>query len=317
MIWASEGRLDNLLRDMKCPLLGHWGEGIPPEKLSQRRLEAFQAAKQYYEKYDDMPQDRRDPMYQNLRAYLATIPWPKERQEYDRWNAVYKGPVPQPAPELTVEWIGKPRTLADFRGRVVLLAFWGMRCGTCMNAMPDLQRLQETYEGRGLSVVAVHSQSDQNQQAREYVKEHGCTFSVCFPTSSDLFSKYLVQGLPAYYLIDRQGRLVWGPKRKLPSDKRIMDLLSAEPKNGASNGESDATQPAAQPVESQPATVRPGSPQTHPATRTVSSAHIGTSRACGCKLRPYDRPITLAAVTSPPYLPSRGKQKAVFSYICY
>jgi thiol-disulfide isomerase/thioredoxin len=68
----------------------------------------------------------------------------------------------KPAPEFTQikGWKnGGPVKLADLRGKVVLLDFWGYWCGPCVGAMPNLMKLHDKYKDRGLVVVAVHDDS--------------------------------------------------------------------------------------------------------------------------------------------------------------
>src|SRR4029453_11049913 len=63
---------------------------------------------------------------------------------------------PQPAPKAEFRNAsGKHLTLADFRGRVVLLNIWATWCGPCRSEMPSLDRLQGLHQGDGLTVLAV------------------------------------------------------------------------------------------------------------------------------------------------------------------
>ena len=67
-----------------------------------------------------------------------------------------------PAPELRQikGWKnGGPLTLADLRGKVVLLDFWGYWCGPCVAAMPQLMKLHDRFHDKGLVIVAVHDDS--------------------------------------------------------------------------------------------------------------------------------------------------------------
>jgi thiol-disulfide isomerase/thioredoxin len=67
--------------------------------------------------------------------------------------------IGRPAPELVgiKAWKnGGPVKLADLRGKVVLLDFWGYWCGPCNGAMPELMKLHDQFKDKGLVVVAVH-----------------------------------------------------------------------------------------------------------------------------------------------------------------
>jgi thiol-disulfide isomerase/thioredoxin len=69
------------------------------------------------------------------------------------------------APEIEATDLdtGKPVHLADFRGKVVVLDFWGYWCGPCTGSMPHLVALHRKFEGRPVSVVALHDQSVQSR----------------------------------------------------------------------------------------------------------------------------------------------------------
>ena len=52
---------------------------------------------------------------------------------------------------------GGPVRLADLRGKVILLDFWGYWCGPCLNSMPDLMKIHDKYKDKGLVIIAVHN----------------------------------------------------------------------------------------------------------------------------------------------------------------
>jgi thiol-disulfide isomerase/thioredoxin len=68
----------------------------------------------------------------------------------------------KPAPELAQikAWKnGGPVKLADLRGKVVVLDFWGFWCGPCVSSMPTLMKLHDEFKDRGLVIIAVHDDS--------------------------------------------------------------------------------------------------------------------------------------------------------------
>jgi thiol-disulfide isomerase/thioredoxin len=70
--------------------------------------------------------------------------------------------IGHPAPELVKikGWKnGGPVKLADLRGKVVILDFWGYWCGPCLQSMPSLARVYDEFHDQGLEVIAVHDDS--------------------------------------------------------------------------------------------------------------------------------------------------------------
>ena len=67
--------------------------------------------------------------------------------------------IGKPAPELAKgEWINSsPLTLAELRGKVVLLEFWTYGCYNCSNTIPEMNRWQEKYSPKGLVILGVHT----------------------------------------------------------------------------------------------------------------------------------------------------------------
>jgi thiol-disulfide isomerase/thioredoxin len=77
--------------------------------------------------------------------------------------------VGRPAPEIDATDLdtGKPVRLADFRGRVVVLEFWGYWCGPCIGSMPHLMELHRKFAGRPLTILAIHDQSVRSRDEYE------------------------------------------------------------------------------------------------------------------------------------------------------
>lgn len=119
-------------------------------------------------------------------------------------------PEPRPVPEIRfVDGEGKPRSLADFRGKVVLLNIWATWCVPCREEMPTLDRLQGQLGGPDFQVVALSVDQDGLPVVRDFYREIGIQHLEMFVDDSMQAIQDLgAFGLPATLLLDRQGREV-------------------------------------------------------------------------------------------------------------
>ena len=116
--------------------------------------------------------------------------------------------APSPAPGAGFMTDGKPTSLADFRGRVVLLNFWATWCGPCVAEMPSLDRLQAALGGGDFVVVAVSE--DRNAAVVEpFFADHKIQHLGHFhDPGGALASAFGIRGLPTSAVIDRKGNVV-------------------------------------------------------------------------------------------------------------
>ena len=111
--------------------------------------------------------------------------------------------IDRPMPTIEGEWInGGPVTPQEYRGRVVLVNFWGTWCGPCRKEQPALQRLAEEYEGR-VVFIGVDFRDDR-AAALEWIREFGVTY----PSVEDdgpLSYRFQLPYVPGTFLTDREG----------------------------------------------------------------------------------------------------------------
>jgi peroxiredoxin len=115
------------------------------------------------------------------------------------------------APDFTLQDLaGKPVRLSSVnKGKVVLLAFWSLRCGACLSEVPFLEQLHKNYQGKPVAVLSVVTDGVDAASTRSIMKEVGATLS--YPvltdpdfTVSDQYTNFVV---PHTLIIDRTGTI--------------------------------------------------------------------------------------------------------------
>ena len=110
-----------------------------------------------------------------------------------------------------VDFNGVRRTLSEFRGRYVLLDFWGSWCGPCRREVPYMKAAFAQFRSRGLEVIGMdYEQGASEQQVRTYLQQQGVTWTFATPDSVKdvIMNQFQVSSFPTLWLLDRQGRLL-------------------------------------------------------------------------------------------------------------
>ncbi len=139
-----------------------------------------------------------------------------------------RGPqIGQPAVEYTATTLeGDSVSLASLRGEVVLLNLWATWCAPCRTETPYLQSLFEEYREQGFRIVGISLDTgDAADQVAAFVDEYGVTYTILHDPRMRGMELYQVLGLPATFLIDREGVLRW--MRYGPIAENDPDFLGA------------------------------------------------------------------------------------------
>ncbi|HEX3954005.1 MAG TPA: TlpA disulfide reductase family protein [Stellaceae bacterium] len=130
----------------------------------------------------------------------------------------------QPAPDVAFTDIdGKPVTLADFKGRPVVLNLWATWCDPCVREMPALDRLQADFVDK-LRVVAVSEDRTGAKKVEPFVASAGFhALKVFLDPKGDVGRAFGVRGLPTSIVIDAAGRVIG--KVEGPADWNSAKML--------------------------------------------------------------------------------------------
>jgi cytochrome c biogenesis protein CcmG, thiol:disulfide interchange protein DsbE len=126
----------------------------------------------------------------------------------DELFPVSVGSKAPPIEGVTLDSAKREKSLADYKGKVVLLNVWATWCEPCRVEMPSIEKLHREFGPRGLAVVAI-SVDDPGAESRilDFVKEFGLTFEVLHDPKQVTTRNYQITGYPETFVIARDGTI--------------------------------------------------------------------------------------------------------------
>jgi cytochrome c biogenesis protein CcmG, thiol:disulfide interchange protein DsbE len=130
---------------------------------------------------------------------------------------------------------GDSTPLGSLDGRVVLLNIWATWCEPCKEELPILQSIYRARSAEGFEIVGVSVDAQgEEQKVQAFVADYGLTYPIWLDPSERVSATFLAVGVPASYLIARDGTLLWkkvGPIRENdPELSRLLDSALAVPR---------------------------------------------------------------------------------------
>ncbi len=146
--------------------------------------------------YDPAP--RQAPVASPAAVGQLPTPLPTPRQV----SSPSEGSV---APAIALETLqGDEVSLADYRGRVVLVHFWATWCGPCRYEIPELSRARDELSDLGFEILAVNV-GEGDEAVTPFVESMEMAFPVLLDRDMRVAQSYAVRGIPTSVLVDQDG----------------------------------------------------------------------------------------------------------------
>ncbi len=117
---------------------------------------------------------------------------------------------------------GRIYSLKDYKGRVVIIDFWATWCPPCRSAIPYLCEIYNEYKNMGLVVLGISCDTE-IEALREFVAEKDVPYPILM-VDEDVKQMYKITAIPALFLFDKQGRLVYNKVGF--SEEKMQELRS-------------------------------------------------------------------------------------------
>ncbi len=111
---------------------------------------------------------------------------------------------------------GKTVSLAELKGKVVVIDFWGTWCPWCVKAMPQLQKVHEKYQGKDVVVLGMNIENSPKAKPVEFMQRNKITYNTLLE-AQDAVNEYKVSGFPTLFVIDQAGKVVFKEKGFSPN----------------------------------------------------------------------------------------------------
>ena len=140
-------------------------------------------------------------------------------------DAVKRGETP-PAPVETLPTLdGRDGSLADYKGKPVVLNFWASWCEPCEAEAPVLKKAQAKLQAAGGTILGV-TVDDASEDSKRFLKNHGLSFPSLRDVNGDLKEAYGGTGVPETFVIDREGKVVAMSRGQI--DEEFLDRALAK-----------------------------------------------------------------------------------------
>ena len=165
--------------------------------------------------------------------------------EGPEWRGLLETAEAQMLPRIlldTVRWAprsssvsdehGNPMVLSDLIvGRTTVLVFWSRSCGYAVEEIPELLRLREFLEPRGVQLLSVTADDQPGPDMEEFIATRGVAYPVYYDLGAEVTNAFGVSGIPSYFILDASGtvRFAFTQVSEIPRQLDALAHLQEDP----------------------------------------------------------------------------------------
>jgi thiol-disulfide isomerase/thioredoxin len=145
-------------------------------------------------------------------------------------SSAYKAiPAANPAPTWNLTTLdGKPISPADFKGKVLVIDFWATWCPPCVHEIPGYIEFQKKHRGEKVVIIGLSLDEISAADVKKFADAKGINYPVAIAPQELLTQFASVEGIPATFVVDRDGKLRFMKVGSAPIEdleKVVADLL--------------------------------------------------------------------------------------------
>ena len=133
---------------------------------------------------------------------------------------------------------GRTYSLANYRGKVLLINFWATWCNPCVSEMASLDKLYQKLKDKNFELLAISVDEGGWDEIKKFLQKHPVTFPILLDSDYKVADQYGTYRVPESYLIDSQGKIIdkilgaqeWdSPEMLSKIEKALSEIPSKNP----------------------------------------------------------------------------------------
>jgi thiol-disulfide isomerase/thioredoxin len=124
---------------------------------------------------------------------------------------------------------GKPLSIDNYKGKVVLIDFWATWCGPCVAELPNVLKTYEKHHAKGFEIIGISLDQDEAKLSA-FTKQKKMTWQQFFDGQgwgNKLAVKYGINSIPATFLLDGEGKIIGKDVRGEALEAAVTKALGA------------------------------------------------------------------------------------------